>query len=225
MLTSVRRTSTFLKIMAQPRKPQNFRYFLVLDFEANCQEGSRLDPQEIIEFPCLMVDSQSFDTISTFHEYVRPVGVPSLTHFCTELTGITQDMVDTKDTFHKVLERFEQWYSAQGLTPENSSFVTCGLWDLADMLPKQCTYSGMEIPSALDVGASGNFINVKFSFQKQTGIYGKGLKEMQSQLGLEFVGRHHSGIDDCRNIVGIMQALASRGLVFSHNGLPALKHK
>ena len=47
-----------MKIMAQHRneiKPQNFQYFLVLDFEANCQEGARLDPQEIIEFPWIRV--------------------------------------------------------------------------------------------------------------------------------------------------------------------------
>jgi len=217
-----------MKIMAHQRneiKPQNFQYFLVLDFEANCQKGARLDPQEIIEFPCIMVDSRTFQTLNVFHEYVKPVGVPNLTHFCTELTGITQDMVESKDTFVKVLDKFQQWYSEQGLTPENSSFVTCGLWDLADMLPKQCEYSGVKIPAALNVGTTGQFINLKFSFQKQTGSYGKGLKDMQSALGLEFEGRHHSGIDDCKNILKIMENLAGRGFVFNHNGLHSMKHK
>ena len=143
--TCLRKASNFMKIMAQPKniiKPQNFKYFLVLDFEANCQKGVRLDPQEIIEFPCLMVDTQTFRVVSTFHEYIKPVGVPNLTHFCTELTGITQDMVATKDTFPEVLSKFQLWYSDNSLTLENSSFVTCGLWDLADMLPRQCKYSG-----------------------------------------------------------------------------------
>ena len=143
--SAIRKSSTFMKIMAQPKnkiKPQNFKFFLVLDFEANCQKGQRLDPQEIIEFPCLLVESETFKIVSTFHEYIKPVGVPGLTPFCTELTGITQDMVDTKKTFPDILEKFQVWYGENSLTLENSSFVTCGLWDLVDMLPKQCKYSG-----------------------------------------------------------------------------------
>ena len=34
---------------------QSFEYYLVLDFESTCQEGIKIDPQEIIEFPCLLV--------------------------------------------------------------------------------------------------------------------------------------------------------------------------
>ena len=34
---------------------QPFKHYLVLDFESTCQEGARIDPQEIIEFPCLLV--------------------------------------------------------------------------------------------------------------------------------------------------------------------------
>ena len=34
---------------------QPFKHYLVLDFESTCQEGVRIDPQEIIEFPCLLV--------------------------------------------------------------------------------------------------------------------------------------------------------------------------
>ncbi len=34
---------------------QDFDYFLVLDFEATCIKDMRINPQEIIEFPCLKV--------------------------------------------------------------------------------------------------------------------------------------------------------------------------
>lgn len=70
---------------------QKYDYLLVLDFEATCNEGSKLKPQEIIEFPCALINTKkSFDVVSIFHEYVRPVHHPKLTTFCTELTGITQ---------------------------------------------------------------------------------------------------------------------------------------
>ena len=69
---------------------QKFRTLYVIDFEATCNGDQRkpLRPQEIIEFPCVRVDTKTFKPTATFHEYVRPVHHARLTHFCTELTGI-----------------------------------------------------------------------------------------------------------------------------------------
>ena len=52
---------------------QNFKYFLALDFEAQCQQGRRIQPQEIVEFPCIMVDAQNFQIIDTFHQYIKVI--------------------------------------------------------------------------------------------------------------------------------------------------------
>ena len=142
----------------------------------------------------------------------QPVGVSSLPAFCTELTGITQDMVDDQPTWPETLEMFVSWYNHNDLTPDNSTFVTCGLWDLKTMLPRQSQYSGLPIPDPLNVGSSGEYINLKYSFQQHTGkfakvnfvcplprllqIFSQGLMDMQKFLGLQFEGRLHSGEDD-----------------------------
>ena len=42
---------------------QPFSHYLVLDFESTCQEGVRIDPQEIIEFPCLLVRADDLGLI------------------------------------------------------------------------------------------------------------------------------------------------------------------
>ena len=42
---------------------QPFKHYLVLDFEATCQEGARIDPQEIIEFPCLLTRADDFSLV------------------------------------------------------------------------------------------------------------------------------------------------------------------
>ena len=97
----------------------------------------------------------------------------SLPAFCTELTGITQDMVDDQPTWSDTLEMFMSWYNHNNLTPDNSTFVTCGLWDLKTMLPRQSEYSGLAVPNALNVGTSGEYINLKYSFQQHTGKYPK----------------------------------------------------
>lgn len=66
---------------------QDFDYFLVLDFEATCIKDMRLNPQEIIEFPCLKVDAKTFQIVDKFHSYIRPVYRPKLSPFCIKLTG------------------------------------------------------------------------------------------------------------------------------------------
>ena len=95
--------------------------------------------------------------------------MPTITPFCSELTGITQDMVEEEPEWEKVMEMFLSWYNENNLSPDNSTFVTCGLWDLNTMLPKQCQYSGLSVPDIM----SGDYVNIKHSFQNHAGKYAK----------------------------------------------------
>jgi len=200
---------------------QPFEYYLVLDFESSCQDPEQgpIDQQEIIEFPCLLVRADDLGLVEEFHEYIRPVAKPQLTTFCTELTGITQDMIQDRDTFRDVLPRFVSWYESRGLSTSNATFVTCGQWDLVSMLPKQCLYSGLTVPQMLDVGESGEFVNIKLTHQKTMGQYAKGIEAMLGHLGLKFEGHLHSGIADCRNILSVMKGLVARGAKLCNNGM------
>jgi hypothetical protein len=67
-----------------------FRYLMVLDFEATCNNPVQTSPQEIIEFPTVVVDTVEKRVVGEFRRFVRPVIHPELTRFCTELTGIRQ---------------------------------------------------------------------------------------------------------------------------------------
>ena len=73
---------------------QNYTHFIVLDYEATCIKDMRLNPQEIIEFPTILVridsDIGEWNVIDTFHEYVKPVFRPKLSPFCIKLTGILE---------------------------------------------------------------------------------------------------------------------------------------
>ena len=85
---------------------RGFDYYLVVDFEATCEERNPADfPHEIIEFPGVLVDGRTGRQVDTWREYVRPVLHPALSDFCTSLTGISQDTVDGADTFLTVLHR------------------------------------------------------------------------------------------------------------------------
>ena len=75
-------------------KAQDFDYVVVIDFEATCDKDMNgLKPQEIIEFPAVIVDCRRLTLQDSFQTYVKPVHHPILTDFCRNLTGINQDQV------------------------------------------------------------------------------------------------------------------------------------
>uniref|UniRef100_A0A1E1XID5 Putative exonuclease n=1 Tax=Amblyomma aureolatum TaxID=187763 RepID=A0A1E1XID5_9ACAR len=200
----------YLSAAAVPPK-QDFDYFLLLDFEATCsREKGVPSPQEIIEFPVLKVNGNTFETEATFHTYVEPQAHPLLTAFCTELTGIVQDMVDGQPHLRQVLSDFDSWMQEQGLLEAKSIFVTFGDWDLQKMLPSECTYLGVPVPPYMT-----RWINLKRAFSECTGHWPKTLRDALHFCGLPHLGRHHSGIDDCRNMAQLLRWLASRGHRFT----------
>ena len=50
--------------------------------------------QEIIEFPCVIVNARTLELEASWRTYVKPDVHPQLSAFCTKLTGITQDRVN-----------------------------------------------------------------------------------------------------------------------------------
>jgi len=199
-----------------------FDSFAVLDFEATCEDGRRIKPQEVIEFPLVLVDATG-STVGEFRSYVRPVCHPRLSAFCTNLTGITQASVDEAPEWSKVLHMAQTWLDGQLATAGflNCAFVTCGDWDLKTMIGEQCGVSGEHVPARFR-----QWINIKHLFERLTKQAGGSMPRMLELLHLKLEGRHHSGLDDCRNIARILQVLLRRGGVLesdlSHSDQPEM---
>lgn len=200
-------------------------YYCVIDFEATCMQEEQISPQEIIEFPAVFVNASTLCIEMEFHAYVRPVHHPLLTLFCTELTGITQETVDQAAPFPTVLDQFADFLishgfsgggvsSTPGVSPAKTfTVVTCGDWDLKTMLPAQMDslQPPMPVPPYLR-----QWVNVKRVFNRVFPPAHKkkrigGMVAMLNALNIELVGRHHSGIDDSRNIANVLIALCARG--------------
>ncbi len=104
----------------------------VLDFESTCIESPEvLEPLEIIEFPSVLleisVDATLPKIISEFQSYVKPRANPALTSFCTQLTGITQSIVDAGVSFLEALAAHTQWLTdriGESPTSDNILFIT-----------------------------------------------------------------------------------------------------
>ena len=148
-----------------------------------------------------------------FRTYVRPTVNETLTAFCTELTGIQQAQVDGGPQFGEALSAHTAWLRRHGIAVEgveghSVAFVTCGDWDLQKMLPAQLGLIGGRVPQHFR-----QWVNVKHVFKHVFKHNPKGMVGMLERLGLTLEGRHHSGIDDCRNISKVVRALAQRGVV------------
>ncbi len=198
-------------------------YICVLDFEATCWEGSmNKERMEIIEFPSVLlrvpIDPANgggslagpIEQVAEFAEYVRPTLVPKLTPFCTSLTGIEQATVDAAREFAPVFRDHMAWLwlHTQGAP---CLIATCGHWDLKTQLPRELRrpHHGLRLSKIPNAYAS--YVNVKDEFESLYRCKGGGMTDMLAFLRLPLVGRHHSGIDDTRNIAAILMHLLENG--------------
>lgn len=182
---------------------QWFDFFVVLDFEATCDEGRQPQPQEIIELPLVLVDAKALCVVDEFRSYVKPQHHPTLTAFCSKLTGIQQRQIDEAPAFRDVFQEACAWLDTHGLLRQGqytAAIVTCGDWDLKTMLPAQCKVAKLQKTPQL----FREWVNIKKTFTAATGLYARGMTEMLDGLGLPLVGHHHSGLDDSRNIAQIL---------------------
>ncbi|KAJ3024669.1 UNVERIFIED_CONTAM: 3'-5' exoribonuclease 1 [Siphonaria sp. JEL0065] len=193
-------------------KRQPFDYYCVFDVEATCREDNAGWKHEIIEFPVVLIDAKTFSVVGEFRSFVRPVINPTLTEFCTQLTGITQEQVDIAPKFSQVLKDFESFLSRHQIKHSRFSFITDGPWDIRDFVRNQCAYANIRAPQYFN-----SYIDLRRIF---TRFYGRkdgkraNLTGMLSLLGMTFEGREHSGIDDTRNIARIVLRLMEEGVVF-----------
>ncbi|KAJ7134947.1 ribonuclease H-like domain-containing protein, partial [Mycena crocata] len=219
---------------------QTYDAFLVLDVEATCQRGADFNyPNEIIEFPvCLLRwkdrdgdKASQLQVVDEFRSFVKPSWRPSLSEFCTELTGITQEQVDSAPEFPAVLRSFRNFLVKHKLIEKNGKqrlrFCWCsdGPFDIRDFVVKQCFISRISIPDWM----SGDVLDVRALVAAHTSgrkpqrgpSPGTGTLNIPAQLmvlGLTpFIGRQHSGIDDGRNLARILAQLAQEGVRLQPN--------
>ncbi|KAI8912184.1 ribonuclease H-like domain-containing protein [Powellomyces hirtus] len=203
------------------RRKQPYDFYAVFDVEATCEgEGSFEYPNEIIEFPVILISGATHQPVAEFHAFVKPVVNPTLSPFCTALTGITQATVDAAHSFPIVLQQFERWlrkYSSEKQF-ENVLFVCDGPWDVRDFIRKQCEHSLLNRPSYLI-----RFTDLRLLFSTYYPLTWTpdtprpNLARMLAHFNLTFEGREHSGIDDARNIARIVTAMMTQECVFVWN--------
>ena len=197
-----------------------YRYCCVLDFEAVFADDAKTNrnyDMEIIEFPSVLLEFSSEKTlrvVDQIQNYVKTRRIPKLNSVCIDVTGITQETIDTKGiSFEQALVAHNDWLTnhlGEAPTKENVLMITCGDWDLKTMIPHQVYHE----PNTKKLVGSHftQWCNLKDLygdfFNKQQV---NGMVTMLNGLKLELQGKHHSGIDDCKNIARVACELVSKG--------------
>lgn len=203
------------KVASVPSSASKITRFCVLDFEKTCEDrekDSTWGPQEIIEFPSVLLSTSSNDIVGQFESFVKPVVNPALTAFCSELTGITQEQVNSASSLKEVLEKHHKWLREHAPEEDKCIFVTCGDMDLKTSLPQDPNIVGEELPKCYQ-----RWINIKKEFGSfytqwfKKGKQARNMTDMLERLEIPLGGHHHSGIDDCRNIAKVVQRMIAEG--------------
>ena len=190
-----------------------FDYFVVVDFEATCEKDARIYPQEIIEFPAVLVDAATGGLLSSFRTYVKPRHHPILTDFCTELTGIKQEQVDNGVDLATALALHDKWLASAGVAKNRLAIVTWGDWDCKTMLNFECNFKDIPKPSYFN-----QWVNLRIPFEAAFGAGRRNLQEAVREAGLQWDGRLHCGLDDARNTARLLVRVMQHGVRISITG-------
>ncbi|WP_432247008.1 exonuclease domain-containing protein [Streptomyces sanyensis] len=173
----------------------------VVDVEATCWED-RPPPGEvgeIIEIGLTVVDLAARERLARHRILVRPAR-SSVSPFCTGLTGLTQDEVDTGMSFAEACRELAAEHRA-GQRP----WASWGDYDRRQFT-RQCRATAAPYPFG------SRHTNAKAVFTEARGLRKRpGMAQALALAGLPLEGRHHRGEDDAWNIAALVLALAEQG--------------
>ncbi|KAI7810655.1 ERI1 exoribonuclease 2 isoform X2 [Triplophysa rosa] len=215
-------------------RKQHITYVVIIDFESTCwREKTNFGPEiskillvwfyfhpslclavmlsalSTVEFPAVLLNALNGEIESEFHTYVQPQEHPVLSEFCTELTGITQEQVESAPPLQVCLSRFLRWLQtlqqergvvfvadSKSFAPSGRpcAFITWSDWDLGVCLLYECRRKQMTVPDALK-----SWIDLRATYRLFYNRKPKGLRGALQDLGIQFTGREHSGLVDARN--------------------------
>jgi inhibitor of KinA sporulation pathway (predicted exonuclease) len=156
--------------------------FILFDLEATCGENIEEKDREIIQIGAVKYNHELKET-GRFSIFVKPYKNPILTEYCTNLTKITQEMVDNAIDRGTAIEEFKEWAN---LRSEYSVLISWGGYDKRELTKIQSHNEYLE-----------NFADLKNIYQKiRKTKRGTGLDKAMRIEGFSFEGEQHNALTD-----------------------------
>ena len=194
----------------------------------------------LVEFSVVLLNIGTGKIVDEFQSYVEPQENPNLSKFCTELTGIKQDDVNSAMPLRYVLRCFKTWVDKtvqeHGLrmvtvedlvVPEGEASegkkvsLNENTLQSNSKLATFVTWSDWDLNVCLYYECNRKnikrppylscWIDLKALYYLFYQRRPQGLNGALKELGMSFQGREHSGIDDARNTAFLAQQLVNSG--------------
>ena len=175
---------------------------IVIDLEMNpvrqsLKELRRQLPDEVIEIGAVKLDD-NFKQVDEFQRYVRPE-YSKITRHIKKLTGITDEMLEDKNTFAVEFKNFMDWIG----TDE----VTLYSWSNSDInqLKSECTFKLEDFDIQW---LERHWIDLQKEFDDRIGLNGNlALNHAVGAMNKNFKGTQHSALADAINTAAILMLM------------------
>lgn len=175
-------------------KIEGKKFAAVIDLELTCWEDSALTKSqgEITEIGVVLVDMETLDIVGEYTSTVKPKNFPELTEYCTNLTGITQDEIDSSRPLNEVYKEL-----CNTFLPNQKEFFWV-VWGRDTIcLENELNSKGQKVE--LDP----RVMNLK-EVTRELKIHG-GLKAVLESLSIEQVLPHHRALPDAKSTYKLMK--------------------
>jgi len=171
---------------------------LVVDVESTCWEGqpSPGETSEIIQIGACFLDTETTLVTGSTSILVKPK-VSKVSDFCLKLTGITQEMLDTKGISYGEAVGI----LVKALNSKKKTWASYGDYDKY-MFEKMSGGDRKLYPFGARHINVKNLFALKCKLDKEIGMMGA-----LGKLGLKLEGRHHDAKDDVINIAKILSRI------------------
>ena len=174
---------------------------VVLDFEATH------DHKYIIDIGAVYLN-KSLEIVSSFRKLVKPANDQQITPFITELTGITNEMVNDEICFDLAVIEFENWIIKCSSNPNLKHVRLCAWGNYFDMPLLRRNYDeiGREYPY------HGGGYDVKTLAYTWCALSNRrtdklSVKHIANEMGITPVGAYHRALVDAEVTAKILQRI------------------
>ena len=198
--------------------------FIIFDIEATClpPEDKEINPNfesEIIQIGAVKVRpvynnkeltlnkynkvAPAYDHMhqaGIFNAYIKPDSTDKLTKYCTDLTGITDELLDEEGKpFEDVITEFQQWIFDDNESQDKDAWLcSWGFYDKA-IMEEQCYQFGI---SKLWLQ---KHISIKHQYSRIIKQKYMSIKNAIKREGLKFEGRQHDAVNDSKAAAKIFE--------------------
>jgi inhibitor of KinA sporulation pathway (predicted exonuclease) len=167
---------------------------IVIDVEATCWMGVPPEGQrkEIIEIGVVVINVEKESVETSESILVRPKK-SKVSSFCTKLTTLTQEQVETGISFSKACLRLRNEYFSR-----QYPWASWGDYDRRIFI-SQCIEDEVKYPFSTTHINAKDLFSLFFKLKKELGM-----AQSLDYLSLPIEGTHHRAEDDARNIARLL---------------------